>query len=353
MRSLKKPALLFLFWSGLAVCFIANASLTVSLQGETPQLIYIVPWELASWYLWGLLTPVIVAFIKKFPFGTNHIRNIPIYLLVALVVASVHLVVQVLIVHAFDKFTGNAYGSLNYALTVNFFGRFTWRLMMFVIIVIAANALEAQKRFREEQKRASDLKLELVNAQLTALKMQLQPHFLFNTLNSISELMHQNIKLADEMMVRLGDFLRLTLENTGKQSVTLAKELEFLQSYLRIEEIRFQDRLSVVLEIPEETKLALVPNLILQPIVENAIRHGITERSDPGKIEIVAKKYNSMLQIRISDNGQGLKDSQTPGVGISNTRNRLKQMYGDRYGLELANGKSRGVVVTLEVPFEI
>ena len=224
---------------------------------------------------------------------------------------------------------------------------------MFVIIVIAVNALEAQKRFREEQKRGSELKLELVNAQLTALKMQLQPHFLFNTLNSISELMHQNIKLADEMMVRLGDFLRLTLENTGKQSVTLARELEFLQSYLRIEEIRFQDRLSVVLEIPEETKMALVPNLILQPIVENAIRHGITERSDRGKIEIVAKKYNSMLQIRISDNGQGLKDSQPPGVGISNTRNRLKQMYGDRYSLDLANGVNRGVVVTLEVPFEI
>src|SRR4029079_18989874 len=115
------------------------------------------------------------------------------------------------------------------------------------------------------------------------------------------------------MLVRLGDFLRLTLENTGKQSVTLARELAFLQSYLRIEEIRFQDRLSVVLEIPEETKMALVPNLILQPIVENAIRHGITERSDRGKIEIVAKKSNSMLQIQISDNGQGLKDPQQLG----------------------------------------
>lgn len=353
MRSWKKRALPILFWSGMAICFSANAYLTVALQGDEPQLIYIVPWELASWYLWGILTWFIFAFVRKFPVGKDYKRHLPVYLLFGMVIALVHLFMQVAAVHAFNRFFNTAYGTFGYALTANFFGRFTWRFMMFVIIVIVCNALDAQRSFREEQRKAADLKLELVNAQLAALKMQLQPHFLFNTLNSISELMHQNIKLADEMLVRLGDFLRLTLENTGNQSVTLAKELEFLKSYLRIQEIRFQDRLSVTLEIPEETKNALVPNLILQPIVENAIRHGISERSSAGKIEIVASKRDSMLQIRISDNGEGLKESQRSGVGITNTRTRLHQMYGDSQSLKLANAPDRGVVVTLEIPFEI
>src|ERR1700724_2388633 len=217
---------------------------------------------------------------------------------------------------------------------------------------LAIHTVYFQSRLRAQELRASRLEAQLAQAQLSALKMQLHPHFLFNTLNSISALLHGDVEAADRMVARLGDFLRLTLENSETQEVTLDQELEFLQCYLDIELTRFQDGLRVEFDIAPETRDALTPNLILQPLVENAIRHGIAHRIEPGRVEIRSERHGDRLHIEVRDDGPGFA-SNTPGIGLSNTRARLERLYGSGYVLQLSNGTQNGAVVILEIPFRL
>src|SRR5205085_3675512 len=220
------------------------------------------------------------------------------------------------------------------------------------------------RRHQQEELKISRLEaalahaqLEITQAQLQALKMQLQPHFLFNTLNSISTLLDEDVEAADEMLARLGDFLRLTLDNSGAQEVTLQEELEFLRCYLEIERVRFQDRLAVELKIDADALAARVPNLILQPLVENAIRHGIVARRGPGRIEIRASRTDGLLRLQVKDNGPGLHadSGASPtlkrGLGFALTRERLERLYATRQSLTLVDAPEGGLEVTLEIPF--
>jgi two-component system, LytTR family, sensor kinase len=186
--------------------------------------------------------------------------------------------------------------------------------------------------------------------------MQIHPHFLFNTLNSISALLHKDVEMADRMIARLGDFLRMTLKRSDAQTIDFGQELEFLRCYLDIEHIRFQDRLIVEMEVEPQTLDVMVPNLILQPIVENAIRHGIARQTNSGRITIRAFKENDRLIMQVEDNGPGLRSNHNPngnlsgGIGLSNTRARLEQFYGEDYELDIANSAGLGVIVTLDIP---
>jgi two-component system, LytTR family, sensor kinase len=224
------------------------------------------------------------------------------------------------------------------------------------LILLLGQVFRYYRRFREGQLRAAQLETQLTQAQLQALKMQLHPHFLFNTLHSISALVHRDPEAADRMIARLGDFLRLTLENSGAQEVSLQKELEFLKCYLEIERVRFQDRLTTHLDIEARALDSPVPNLILQPIVENALRYGVAAHNAPGRIEISAKRDNGSLRIQVRDNGPGLATISKPngklreGLGLSNTRARLSQLYGAAHRFELSNAPEGGLVVTLEIP---
>jgi LytS/YehU family sensor histidine kinase len=166
--------------------------------------------------------------------------------------------------------------------------------------------------------------------------------------------MHEDVKAADEVVARLGDFLRLTLENSGEQVVSLAQEIKFINSYLEIESIRFGDRLTLEREIEPETLQALVPNLILQPIVENAIKHGISRQIRPGKISIRARRAGEKLRLEIEDNGPGVQDAAGAGLGIglANTRARLSNLYGGNQQIEMASVVPQGLIVKLEFPFE-
>jgi LytS/YehU family sensor histidine kinase len=230
-------------------------------------------------------------------------------------------------------------------------------VMLYWLILLISYSFNYQRRYREGEVRATRLEAQLAQAQLQALKMQLHPHFLFNTLHSISALVHKNADAADKMIARLGDFLRLTLENSGAQEVSLGQELEFLKCYLEIERIRFEDRLTVQMNIEPQTLDARLPNLILQPIVENAIRHGISPRTTAGRIEIEARRLNGTLQVQVTDNGPGLPSDSSSGsivkagVGLANTQARLKQLYGSEHRLDLANAASGGLTVILEIPF--
>jgi LytS/YehU family sensor histidine kinase len=212
-------------------------------------------------------------------------------------------------------------------------------------------------RFREREMRASQLEAQLAQAQLQALKMQLHPHFLFNALHSISALVHSDPDAADKMIARLGDFLRLTLENSAAQEVPLRQELEFLNCYLDIERTRFRDRLTTQIEADPQLLDCVVPNLILQPIVENAIRHGVSQRAAHGHVEVRASRAGDALRLEVRDNGRGLPEgaevcraNQGGGVGLANTRARLQQLYGGAYRFDISNAPAGGAVVTLEIP---
>jgi sensor histidine kinase YesM len=228
---------------------------------------------------------------------------------------------------------------------------------IYLLIALTAYAFSYYRRYRQGQVRALQLEAQLSQAQLEALKMQLHPHFLFNTLHSISALLSKDTEAARRMITRLGDFLRLTLENSGAQEVTLQQEMEFLRCYLEIERVRFQDRLITRLNISPQVLDARVPNLILQPIVENAIRHGIAPRSTPGIIEIEAKPHNGSVRIQVRDNGPGMPQHRSAdilfrkGLGLANTETRLERLYGPAHLFDLANDPEGGLVVTLEIPF--
>ncbi|HYE15687.1 MAG TPA: histidine kinase [Pyrinomonadaceae bacterium] len=229
------------------------------------------------------------------------------------------------------------------------FANFDKQLLVYCIVVLVSHALDYHQRYREGELRASQ-------AQLQALKMQLHPHFLFNALHSISALVHKDPGAADRMIARLGDFLRLTLDTAAAQEVPLRQELEFLECYLGIERIRFCDRLTTSIDVDPLALNCRVPNLILQPIVENAIRHGIATRSAPGRVEIKAERRGAVLSLQVRDDGPGLtagaragKASQT-GVGLANTRARLEQLYGADYNFEMADDPRGGTLVTIEIP---
>jgi LytS/YehU family sensor histidine kinase len=228
---------------------------------------------------------------------------------------------------------------------------------IYLLIALIGHAFSYYRRYRQGELRSLRLEAQLSQAQLQALKMQLHPHFLFNTLHSISALLNKQPEAARTMITRLGDFLRLTLENSGTQEVTLRKEMEFLRCYLEIERVRFQDRLMTRMDVSPPALDAKVPNLILQPIVENAIRHGIAPRSTPGLIEILAKPQNGTLRIQIRDNGPGLPADRTSekiftkGLGLANTERRLDRLYGAAHRFDLVNDPEGGLIVTLEIPF--
>jgi two-component system LytT family sensor kinase len=312
-------------------------------------------WQMEAVLVLAVFTFLILWLARLFRFDRRKwlpglLFHLPASFVIAGVMTAIHLTIDA----AFDaNFAKVAFTNFPARVFVNI----DKNLIVYWLIIWASHALNYYKRYRESELQASQLSAQLAEAQLQALKMQLHPHFLFNTLHSISALLSRDTEAARRMIARLGDFLRLTLENSGAQEVSLRDELDFLRCYLEIEGIRFFDRLTVRMEIEPQTLGARVPNLILQPIVENAIRHGIAPRSTPGIIEIKAARLGETLRLEVRDDGPGLPlEVGTPravrrGIGLSNTQNRLRQLYGKQAGLELMNDTRGGLLVTLELPF--
>ncbi len=308
-----------------------------------------------DWYIWGLLFPFIYKVTRRFPFERQkHLSRIPIHVASGLVVSLTFLVLM-LIKNSFV--TGVSRGRLSFEILNGLPGYLLGGIEIFLLpyfaIVAFIHALWYYEKYRERQHKTTRLEAQLALAHLEVLKMQLQPHFLFNTLNAISALMHRDVEAADRMISLLSDLLRLSLEKDNRHQVSLQSELEFLNRYLAIEKIRFRDRLRIEEEVESACMTAQVPRLILQPLVENSIKHGIAMRSAAGRISIRARRHGDRLDLQVSDDGPGLADTVIrEGVGLANTRARLEQIYGDDHHFELTNGKAGGVLVHLEIPFE-
>jgi two-component system LytT family sensor kinase len=308
--------------------------------------------SLGQWYAWAALFPGIYWLARRFPLESSRLASrLTVHLAVAIFVAFLHPSLQAILVWLIRGFSDPLMLIVS-RLRHEAFWICTQGFVVYWVMLLASHTIHVQSRLRAQELRASRLEAQLAQAQLSALKMQLHPHFLFNTLHSISALLHEDVEAADRMVARLGDFLRLTLDNSENQEVTLEQELEFLRCYLDIEMTRFQDRLRVEFDVGPGTLGALTPNLILQPLVENAIRHGIAHRIEPGCVEIRSERQGDKLRIEVRDDGPGFA-SNTPGIGLTNTRARLQRLYGSGYVLQLNNGTQNGAVVILEIPFRL
>lgn len=225
-------------------------------------------------------------------------------------------------------------------------------IWMYWIVAAIAHCWLYYQAYQERGLRASQLEAQLAQAQLQMLKMQLHPHFLFNTLNSISVLMRRDVESAESVITKLGDLLRMTLDSADQHQVTMRSELEFVTRYLEIERVRFKDRLTIRFAVDPDCLDALVPNMILQPLVENAIRYGVAPYARPGAVEISAKRVGEELHLSVWDTGKGLQENnRREGIGLSNTRARLREMYGPGHRLELKNERGAGLAVYVQIPF--
>ena len=304
-------------------------------------------------YLWAALTPLVLYLSRRFRIERGRLRNLPLHLLAGLIISLVHLGAYIAVSSLIIPLTAPA-AQVFEEFVIN---GLHFNLITYWTLVVISHAVDYYRKYQDRELSASRFKAQLAQAQLTVLKSQLQPHFLFNTLNSIAVLVRKNSnEAAVDMLTGLADLLRHSLKNVEAQEISLKEELEFLERYLEIEKVRFKDRLKVNMKIESDTLEALVPNLILQPIVENAIRHGIGQRSASGLLEISAQRQNGTLFLQVRDDGPGLQpgDQSVAGqIGLANTRARLRQLYGDAQSFELRNEVGGGALATMAIPFHV
>jgi two-component system, LytTR family, sensor kinase len=311
--------------------------------------------NLGYWYSWAVLAPGILWLTRKFPFDRATWKAaVPIHILGVVAATSSHVVLAVALRMATYRLAGESLDTWLHEAQEMLFLNFDWEMMTYWTIVGVGMAIKYMHEARARELSAVQLETRLVEARLHTLQRQMQPHFLFNTLNTISALMHRDVEAADAMIARLSDLLRMSLERVGVQEVPLKEELDFLSKYLEIEQTRFRDRLTVIFDVQSDTLHALVPNLLLQPLVENAIKHGIGPRPTPGEITVRARRHGAMLELDVQDNGVGLSAARLTdfnrGVGLSNTRSRLDHLYGSLHRFEFRQPAEGGLLVCIAIP---
>ncbi|HLM60723.1 MAG TPA: histidine kinase [Pyrinomonadaceae bacterium] len=348
------------FWTFLALVFTPQTYI-MNLRAPKP----LEWWQAFAsdgllFYLWAGFTPLVFRLGKRFPLERPRLlRNLTILFLLGFPCAFLHLVLLYAGFNLTLGWTSNEDAHIPF--TSLMVGTSATNVMIYWGVLIASQAIVYFSRYREREK-------SLAQAQLQSLKTQLNPHFLFNTLNAISELVYDDAKEAERTIAKLSELLRMTLRTEQAQEIPLHKELEFLRKYLEIQQTLLQDRLKVDYQIAPETYGACVPNMILQPLVENSIRHGIAPRRSGGTIKIAAARENGSLILSVEDDGLGMKNETgvgsdidgsgvgsngTGGIGLQNTMIRLKHLYGEQHEFEIKNlSEQSGVAVKIRLPFQ-
>ena len=345
-----ETALIFAAWTVFGLLLANQSSMLSTLGGrQMPVVVALRPAVLEA-VLWAFTTIAIFWLARRVPLDRGRVfQALVVHLVAAVVIALARTGVMLVLGWYLPWVRVRSF-------SIQFWATSSQNFLFYALLLGIAHLVLYYRRYREREQAAEQLARGLTEARLQALKMQLQPHFLFNTLNAISALIPDEAKPARRMIARLGDLLRGTLEHEATQEVTLRQELAFLDPYLEIEQARLEDRLTVAMKIAPETLDARVPHLILQPLVENAIRHGIATRIEPGRVEISAScGSDDRLLLEIRDDGRGLNgDSEVStrrGVGLTNIRSRLEQLYGGEHRFKLENQASGGVVVQISLPF--
>jgi two-component system LytT family sensor kinase len=346
----------FLSATAIGIFFAAQIRVASTAKGHAVSWAQALYWSLGDWYEWALLAPPIFWLARRFSFGrARWPLSLAAQLLAGVAFATVHaaMCAGAAVLQASYQGAPAHFAAEFRRLMAN---RFPFNLAVFAMLVAGWHAWNYYRESRDRATQATELAAQLAEARLHALRMQLNPHFLFNTLNSISSLMLKDVYAANQMLARLGEFLRRTLETANEAEIPLRRELDFARQYLDIEQVRFGPRLSVAFRVEPALLDAAVPNLILQPLVENAIRHGVERTPQPNRLEVNVTRDNGSLQLRLTNSaGAGLEDGSraafAEGVGLSNTLHRLRQLYGDAHQFNLATNDAGGATVSITIPF--
>jgi two-component system, LytTR family, sensor kinase len=338
----------FAFWTLVILLY----STGTEMRGQTLDWAQSIRTALAAWVGWALLVPVILRIDRLLPVARDALiprllLHIPLSLVFTLAFTLLFYAASQLLRAPVDPdmFARNP---------ASLFSRFNW--LVYWVIVGGFVASEYQDQIRDRKVQTLELERLLAQSRLEMLRTQLHPHFLFNALNAISAHVEGAPRTARWMLEQLGDLLRLSLDHGEEQEIALQQELAFVDRYLKLQKIRYEDRLDVIVDVDPRALRAYVPTFILQPLLENAIRHGIATRSQPGQIEIQARLEDDTLTVSVLDDGPGLPAGWDPerglGVGLSNTKERLRRLYGDKQSFKIgSNAGGGGVRVDLTLPY--
>jgi two-component system LytT family sensor kinase len=344
-------ALIFAAWTLIVLTFSGQAYVFAVARGRPDNFWHEFLTASSDWYIWATLTPLVLFLCRRFRITSqNWLTAIPLHLIAGIIVSFVQLAIQVRL-----NFIVNAGYTMPYWRVIYFFATFKGHinLLTYWVIVALNHGIYYYKQSRARELAWSRMEADLANAQLQVLNMQLHPHFLFNTLHSISTLISEDPQTARQMVLKLSDLLRASLNKIEQPAVSLQQELELLECYISIEQTRFKDRLTIERAIDPNTLACEVPTMILQPLVENAVRHGIGKHRQADRISIVARRSNGRLLLEVQNNiGSVENGGHAParGIGLSNTRARLEQLYGNHHSFEIANREGGGVAVRLSLP---
>ncbi|HJQ38159.1 MAG TPA: histidine kinase [Thermoanaerobaculia bacterium] len=328
------------FWSVFAIVIATQTWLSMIEHGHSlPRMLV---HQLATWWIWAAFTLLLFPFTRRVPIAPPRARNVALHLVAALALSSVHVLLSSRLtewMRPYDEMTIVDPGP-SYWIE---FARLPFEFLIYAGVIAVAHAADFYRR-------AAQLERSLASARLHALELQIQPHFLFNTLNAISSLVRgkQNAE-AVEVVAGLSDLLRYTLDHAEEQRVALEEEAAILKRYLDIQHVRFADRLDVRIDIAPETARAAVPTLLLQPLAENAIRHGVAQTASPSRVEVRAFRDDGFLRIEMFNTGT-LREERREGIGLRNTAERLRQLYGDAHRFTLHNARG-GVVTEIAIPW--
>jgi two-component system, LytTR family, sensor kinase len=350
-RTAIQALLVFGVWTFLAAFSSSQAALYLAQRGEPIVWRDLLAGRFADWYSCALFTPIFFWMARRYPIDRQSWKlTVPL----TLAVTSTCVVVKYAILVPIEHWMGlSLQSTVAGALSRNFANE----SMAFWAVIGVVHALEYNRRYREREVAAADLRARLSQAQLDALRAQIHPHFLFNTLHSISTLMHRDVAAADTMLTRLSDLLRLTMKHRSDNEITLREELALVDNYIEIMRVRFGDRVTITRNVEREALDVFVPQFILQPLVENAFDHGIARTPGASSIAINAVRSNGHLELSVSDDGRGTSDSTTDGnkngIGLTNTRLRLEQLYGSAQSMSLERLADRGTRVAIAVPWRM
>ncbi len=335
-------------WTALALLDVVETALWLSYRGAPMRLGDVAVRSLADWYCCGVFVPLLVWVTRRRPLDRRHLATrLPLHLgVIAVAVLGKTALFHLVRPHLPDTnelpFAGLLLGSM------------IGETIAFGAVAGVLHAWEFYRRYRERETQAAQLEARLSDAQLRALRAQLNPHFLFNTLNAATALLHRDPDAADAMLTRLGELLRLTLRAEPEHEVPLRDELALLERYLAIMRIRFADRVAVRCDVDPRVAAALVPSFILQPLVENAFEHGVARLQRPGRVEVAARADGGALVLTVRDDGPGPGAAGGParpdGVGLANARRRLAELYGARGALALRDAPGGGTLVEVRLP---
>ncbi|KAA6465146.1 sensor histidine kinase [Acidobacteria bacterium AB60] len=353
----------WLGWTAAGLFYIIQDTVPRLYRGGAMPWRYVFVGWMTGMYVCAALTPVVLWLSKRWPVE-RRLGNAAVHLACSVLFSLAATTLEVPFLLLLGVFPARPpQPSLGAGIRIMLSFGIQGGVIRYWVVIALQAVYRAQKNAKTREREAFELKMQaselarqLATAQLNSLKMQLQPHFLFNTLGAIMVLIQQQRTTQAEAMVeRLGDLLRLTLEDVEAQEVPLWRELEFLRLYLAIEQVRFEDRLRVRIAAPADLAEVLVPHMVLQPIVENAVRHGLGQSEEAVTIEVEAARARGALMLMVRDDGPGLAASRPAraGIGLANTRNRLERLYGQEAHLAMEPGMGRGVRVVIRLPLRV